>query len=206
MFLADGWIDDRGRRRFDDLDRRLHVFGLGLLLHDVGKLDIPAEILNKPGALRPRRWRDARPPGSGGPAAVARQLLARGAAVVREHHERWDGSGYPRGLAGTAVHQLARLAAVADVYDAVTSERPYKPAQSSRAGYDVILAGSGSAFDPTVVATFERAVSPYPVGTEVRLDDGTCGVVVDAAQPLAPRVRFPDGERIVDTADEPLAA
>jgi HD-GYP domain-containing protein (c-di-GMP phosphodiesterase class II) len=206
-FLREGWIDDRGQRRFDGLDRRLHLFGLGLLLHDVGKLDVPPAILNKPGALTPEETAIMREH----PEAGA-QLLSHGTyspvvrAVVREHHERWDGGGYPRGLTGREIHQLARLAAVADVYDAVTSERPYQPARSERVGYDVILGGAGSAFEPAVVRIFAEVVSPYPVGTEVRLTDGTSGVVVDAERPLAPRVRFPDGERVVDADAELVAA
>ena len=77
----------------------------------------------------------------------------------------------------------ARIAAVADVYDAVTSERPYKPAQPARVGVAVIASGAGSAFDPAVVDAFLGVVSPYPVGSEVRLRGGATAVVVDVAPP-----------------------
>jgi HD-GYP domain-containing protein (c-di-GMP phosphodiesterase class II) len=129
-------------------------------------------------------------------------------AVVREHHERWDGKGYSEGLAGIGIHQLARIAAVADVYDAVTSERPYRPAQAPAVGVDVIVTGSGTQFDPEVVDVFRRLVFPYPVGSELRLADGSTGVVaaVDVDEPERPLVRFADGERHVDTGDELLAA
>jgi HD-GYP domain-containing protein (c-di-GMP phosphodiesterase class II) len=132
-------------------------------------------------------------------------------AVIRDHHERVDGSGYPRGIAGTDIHQFARIAAVADVYDAITSERPYKAAAPPRAGVEVIVAGSGRAFDPEIVASFRRVVFPHPVGTEVRLADGRTGVVVrvDPDAPDTPIVRLPgDGgpvELAVDTLTE-LAA
>jgi HD-GYP domain-containing protein (c-di-GMP phosphodiesterase class II) len=129
-------------------------------------------------------------------------------AVVREHHERWDGKGYPRGLAGHDISQLARIAAVADVYDAVTSHRPYSRAKPAHVGVEVIVSGSGTAFDPEVVEMFRRVVMPYPVGTELRMADGTVGVVASAepGAPSRPLVRFPTGERVVDLDAEPLAA
>jgi len=128
-------------------------------------------------------------------------------AVVREHHERWDGTGYPQGLSGDHIHQLARIAAVADVYDAVTSERPYRGAQPPKVGVDVIVQNSGTQFDPEVVEVFRRVVFPFPVGSEVTLPGGVVGVVadVDPDAPERPLVRFADGERHVDLGEE-LAA
>jgi hypothetical protein len=78
-------------------------------------------------------------------------------AVVGGHHERWDGSGYPRGLAGTQIPLAARIVAVADVYDALREERPYKPALSHAAAHAYLLAKSGTMFDPVVVAAFAAA-------------------------------------------------
>jgi HD-GYP domain-containing protein (c-di-GMP phosphodiesterase class II) len=208
LFARAGWVDDRGRRRYDEVDRRLHLLGLGLLVHDVGKLAIPAAILNKPGALTADEVTIVQTH----PEAGA-ELLASDAyspvlrAIVREHHERWDGAGYPQGLSGTGIHQLARICAVADVYDAVTSERPYKAAQPPSAGAQVILEGCGTAFDPEVVEVFAETVHPYPVGSMLRLADGSTGVVarVDPERPREPWVRFADGERAVEE-DELLAA
>ena len=107
-----------------------------------------------------------------------------------------DGSGYPRGAVGDEIHPFARIAAVADVYDAITSARPYKAAASARVGVQVIADGDGTAFDPEVVETFRRVVFPFPVGTEVELSDGRVGVVssVDPEQPELPVVRV-DGPR-----------
>ena len=128
-------------------------------------------------------------------------------AIVREHHERWNGTGYPQGLAGRSIHQLARLAAVADVYDAVTSQRPYQPARPAHVSYDIIVQGAGTDFDPEVVAVFRRLVHRFPVGSEITLADGSRGVVaaVDGDDPDRPTVRLPSGERRVDLAAERAA-
>ena len=209
MFAREGWRDDRGRRRVDGTDRRLHLLGLGLLLHDVGKLAVPPELLLKPGKLTDEEQAIMRKhPEHGALLLDSERYSPVVRAIVREHHERWDGLGYPRGLGGTDIHQLARIATVADVYDAVTSERPYKPAQPAHIGVSVILGGAGRAFDPEVVEAFKLAVNPYPVGSALRLADGTSGVIarVDPEHPTCPWVRFEDGERPVDVEREPLAA
>jgi HD-GYP domain-containing protein (c-di-GMP phosphodiesterase class II) len=209
LFLRDGWRDFKGRRRVDGLERRVHQLGIGLLLHDIGKIAVPGHILSKPAALTPEEeviMRTHPDIGAGMLQSNVYSPLAR--AVVREHHERWDGQGYPRGLSGQSISQLARIAAVADVYDAVTSHRPYSPAKPAHVGVDVILGGSGTAFDPEVVDMFRRLVLPYPVGSELRLADGTVGVVAsaEAGAPHRPLVRFPTGERVVDLHAEKLAA
>src|SRR5436305_13584169 len=107
--------------------------------------------------------------------------------VVRSHHERWDGGGYPDGLAGENIHQLARIAAAADVYDAVTSERVYASAKPPDIGVQIVLDGAGRAFDPGVVDVFRRVVTPYPPGVEVELGDGRRGVGVSGPQNDPPR-------------------
>jgi HD-GYP domain-containing protein (c-di-GMP phosphodiesterase class II) len=160
LFSRSGWEDERGRHRFDGVDQRLHDLGMGLLLHDIGKVGVPAGILNKPSTLTAAETELVRRHPQDGARLLddAYSPLAR--AVVLEHHERWDGTGYPSGRAGRAIHQLARVAAVADVYDSVTSERSYQRARSPRLGYDVIVQGAGTAFDPEVVAAFRRLVHP----------------------------------------------
>jgi HD-GYP domain-containing protein (c-di-GMP phosphodiesterase class II) len=98
-------------------------------------------------------------------------------AVVRSHHERWDGRGYPDGKAADDLHLFARIAAVADVYDAITSERPYVQAASAHSGVRAIREGSGAAFDPEVVEAFSELVAPFPPGDLIELTDGRGGVV-----------------------------
>ncbi len=199
-FQAHGWIDFTGRKRFDGIESRLSKIGMGLLLHDIGKLTIPQNVLNKPGKLDDAEWQlMKRHPEMGiemlGPDA---SFLVK--AVVRSHHERFDGRGYPDGLSGTGIHQFARIASVADVYDAVTSARSYKEAAPPHVGVDIILNGAGTAFDPDVVATFQKTVMPYPPGYEVLLVDGRRAVVVhvDLDAPHNPHVRIRNDDGTVE--------
>jgi ribonuclease P protein subunit RPR2 len=143
----------------------LPEFEFGFLLHDVGKVAIPDAILYKPGALNhEERALMERHPVIGAEIVGDIEFLAEAADVVRSHHERWDGEGYPDGLAGEAIPIAARVFAVADVLDALTSDRPYRPASSIGAAREMISAASGTQFDPHVVdafnsiddATFER--------------------------------------------------
>jgi HD-GYP domain-containing protein (c-di-GMP phosphodiesterase class II) len=207
LWHREGWVDYRGRRRYDRRDERLTQLGMGLLLHDIGKMAVPAEVLSKPSPLDEDEWAVMRTHPEAGVALLgSRAVSPLVMAVIRDHHERVDGSGYPRGIAGRHIHQFARVAAVADVYDAITSERPYKPAAPPRAGVDVIVAGGGRAFDADIVATFRRVVFPHPVGTEVQLTDGRTGVVVrvDPNDPHVPIVRLPGSAGPVETAVDTL--
>jgi HD-GYP domain-containing protein (c-di-GMP phosphodiesterase class II) len=174
-----GWEDGHGKRRFDRIDERLAVLGVGLLLHDIGKLAVPAAILRKRGPLDDEEWTAMRAHPMLGfdilRKAEGISPLAR--AVVRSHHERWDGSGYPEKRRGPDIHQFARIAAVADVFDALTSDRDYRPAWSMPDGYDFIVQKSGTDFDPEAVEAFQECVAPYPPGTWVVLSDGCCGLV-----------------------------
>ena len=209
QFRRNGWVDYRGQRRFDQLDRRMSLLGMGLLLHDIGKMVVPAEVLNKRGPLDDDEWALMRTHPQAGVALLdpssTSPLVT---AVIRDHHERFDGSGYPRGVVDGEIHQFARIAAVADVYDAITSERPYKAASPPHVGVSVITGGHGTSFDPEVVETFRGIVFPYPVATEVHLADGRVGVVVsvDPSDPDMPVVRVdgPDGpqEIAVDTRSD----
>ena len=142
-----------GRRLFPG--DALETLGLGLFLQDIGKLALPPRLVHKEGPLAPDEWElMMRHPLLGLEFLRDDSIPARAKSVVRSHHERWDGSGYPGGLVGQEISEFARIAAVADAYDALTSERYHAPAVSRHKGLATILAGSGTAFDPKVVETF----------------------------------------------------
>src|SRR3954469_4689942 len=198
LFRERGWVDHTGRRTYERRDRRLARLGLGLLLHDVGKLVIPKDVLNKPGQLDEAEWELMRGHPRAGVEMLRSDLISPLVkVVVRSHHERWDGGGDPDGLAGEETPQLARVAAPADVYDAVTSERVYASARPPDVGVQIVLDGAGRAFDPDVVDVFRRVVTPYPPGVEVELGDGRRGVVVSVPQDnlTRPLVRIGWGRR-----------
>jgi ribonuclease P protein subunit RPR2 len=128
----------------------------GFLLHDIGKIAVPDRILNKAGRLTDAELRLVREHPLTGAAILAdvAVMQGHGIAVVRSHHERWDGLGYPYGLAGRDVPLAARVFAVADALDAMTSDRPYRKAIPWEDAVDEILVRTGTQFDPTVVASF----------------------------------------------------
>ena len=127
----------------------------GFLLHDVGKVAVPDAILFKPGPLtETERLVMQQHPVTG--SKIVREIEFLGAAreVIRSHHERWDGTGYPDGLAGGEIPVSARVFAVADTLDALTTRRPYREASTITEARAVIDAGSGSHFDPQVIVAF----------------------------------------------------
>jgi two-component system, cell cycle response regulator len=131
-------------------------------LHDVGKVAIPDEILSKPGPLDEREWKFIRSHTLIGERIIgAAPALAEVASIVRSTHERWDGEGYPDGLCGTDIPLGSRIVAVADSFDAITSERPYSPARSADEAMREIRNCAGTQFDPAVVDAFSAAWSEH---------------------------------------------
>jgi putative nucleotidyltransferase with HDIG domain len=123
------------------------------LLHDIGKIGVPEAVLRKRGPLDPDEWALMRNhPVIGAQIVAPFEFFAAGALVVRHHHERWDGTGYPDGLRGAAIPLGARIVAVADVYDALTSERPYRMALPREQALAHLAAEAGHTLDPEVVA------------------------------------------------------
>jgi putative nucleotidyltransferase with HDIG domain len=127
------------------------------LLHDIGKIGVPEGMLQKPGPLTAEEWQAMRRhPVVGAQIIAPFEVFARSAPLIRHHHERWDGSGYPDGLAGPAIPLGARIVAVADVFDALTSGRPYRTALARDAGLSQLLDEAGRSLDPSVVRASVR--------------------------------------------------
>jgi putative nucleotidyltransferase with HDIG domain len=136
-------------------EQDLKTIAMGAWLHDIGKLAIPDAILLKPGALTKEEWRIMRSHVDTGYDLVKRiPFLAEAAEIILAHHERWDGSGYPRGLKGTQIAFGARVFAVADTVDAMTSDRPYRSALPLAAAREEIRLGAESRYDSQVASTF----------------------------------------------------
>ncbi len=170
-------VDPTGRRNVE----------FAALLHDVGKIHVPKHVLNKPDRLDEEEWKILRRHTIDGERMLRRVggSLANVGQFVRSSHERYDGTGYPDGLRGQEIPLESRIVSVCDAFNAMTTDRPYRSAMSEHEALDELRSGAGTQFDPTVVAAFERLVSPPPPTPRVR----------------APRwVRLPNGqaERALD--------
>lgn len=159
--------------------KNVEEIGLGAILHDLGKVQVPLEILNKPSELTKEEN------------ALVKQHCEQGFEILRkiheiplpvahcalQHHERIDGTGYPRGLRGDEIHKYAKIISVADVFDTVTNPRAFKPAVMPHQGLEILYAGSGTQFDMHQVNLFRDCIAIYPPGLTVRLNDGRTGIV-----------------------------
>ena len=184
MAIAMGWPD-----------HKLLELGMGVLMHDVGKIKVPQEILNKKGPLTSEEFNEIKRHAEHGFEILRnnRDVSLLSAHVALQHQERWDGSGYPRGLKGNQIHEYGRLAAVADVYEALTSRRIYRNAMQPYEAYEYVIANSGTHFEPSLISnTFTRYIAPYPSGSGIRLSNGQRGNVVrqNPSFPTRPFVRM----------------
>ncbi|BCS89083.1 HD-GYP domain-containing protein [Pseudodesulfovibrio sediminis] len=173
--------------------KKLQEIGMAGMFHDVGKAVIPDTILNKPGKLNKKEMNVMRThPLRGFEILKAQQEIPD--AVLRaalEHHERHDGSGYPRGLKGDEISDISRLLAVVDVYDALTSKRVYKDPLPPSKVLGMMYKWRVTEFSPNIVEEFIKSLGVYPVGSFVQLSNGNHGVVVDndTTDPLRPTVK-----------------
>jgi HD-GYP domain-containing protein (c-di-GMP phosphodiesterase class II) len=166
-------------KHFTNDPQRLHQVYWGALLHDIGKIGIPDSILQKHGALSDGEWQVMRGhPEIGHRILAGVPFMSDAAEIVLSHEERFDGGGYPHGLAGTAIPLWARLFAVIDTLDAITSDRPYRKAMTFDAACAEILAQSGSQFDPMALEVFVAEANTLREMVELK-----CGTVAMQTAP-----------------------
>ncbi|MGI5900869.1 MAG: HD-GYP domain-containing protein [Desulfitobacteriia bacterium] len=173
---------------------KLLELGMGTIMHDIGKKDISQEILKKKGKLSPEEFAEVKKHPLVGYECMRKNqdFNLNSAHVALQHHEKWNGEGYPRGLKNTEIHELGRIAAVADVYEALVSKRSYRGAYQPYEAYEYILSLSGHQFDPEIVKIFARHVAVYPIGSGVKLSNGWRGNVIkqNRGLPSRPVVRI----------------
>lgn len=177
----------------------LYDLCIGAMLHDIGKIFIPPEILSKPSTLTQSEYEIVKSHPGKGYDYLMRDYSVKISSrlIAAQHHESYDGSGYPNGLKGDQIHKFAKIVAIADTYDAMTSDRPYRLGIQPHEVIEYIMGNVGLKFDYDLVLAFVRKVIPYPVGTLVQLSTGHYAVVdaINDNYPLRPIVR------IIETAN-----
>ncbi|MGI6160686.1 MAG: HD-GYP domain-containing protein [Christensenellales bacterium] len=167
---------------------------VGALLHDIGKMMVPKEIINKKGRLTGEEY------------AVMKQHCRLGYEYLSPldslsdaarlssliHHEYFNGTGYPNKLSGNDIHLFGRIICVSDIFDTLTSDRPYRKALNASDAMEYIMSGYGTMFEPAIVDAFTRKIAPYPVGSLIRLSTGDTAIVVENFESagLRPKVRI----------------
>lgn len=178
--------------------KELSVAGL---LHDIGKLNIPVAILDKQGPLSEEEFEMVKMHSQLGYDKLKDNIniSSKTKMGVYMHHENMNGTGYPLGLQGDQIYMFAKIIHIADVYDAITSDRPYKRAQPPQSALEFLMNNAGRLFQPEYVRAFVNYIPVYPKGRNVILSDGSVAVVVENRQyhTLYPVVRrLSDGETI----------
>ncbi|MBM7541448.1 HD-GYP domain-containing protein [Amphibacillus cookii] len=161
-------------------NKEIRELGLGAMLHDIGKVFLPHELLKKKGKLTDKEFEVIKTHSELGFEFLRSfsTLPLMVSHCAYQHHERLDGSGYPRGIKGSEIHLYGKILAIVDVFDAVTSDRVYRDAMLPQEGLEILYAGSGTLFDPHMVKLFRESVAVYPNGVTVELSDKRTGLVV----------------------------
>jgi putative nucleotidyltransferase with HDIG domain len=187
--------------------KQLCNLGVCALLHDIGKVEIPIELISKPTKLTVDEYEIIKTH-----ASLGAKYIVNNKEINREiylgvisHHEKVDGTGYPDGLEKEGIPLFGRIVSVADVYDALTGNRPYRRPVKPFEAIEYIMGGVGTSFDYNVVKAFIKKIEPYPIGSNVRLSDGKCGKIIEvnASNPLRPVLKIiGDKDEIADLAND----
>lgn len=181
----------------------LMTISLGALLHDIGKTQVPLEILQKPGNLTVEEYEKIKTHSELGYKILKDEpnipLLS--AHCAYQHHERVDGTGYPRGIKGSEIHEYSRIIGIVDSYDAMTSHRVYRSALMPHQALEILYTGTGTLYEQSLLELFRDRIAIYPIGITVKLNTGEIGVVVglNTMAPQRPIIRVlygPDGEEL----------
>ena len=174
------------------------------MFHDMGKLMLDMDVINKPGRLTKDEFAliKMHPQLSLDLLSGRWNISLESKEAILSHHENQDGTGYPRGLQKDEIPLYARIIHVADVYDALTSKRPYKDPYTPSESIEYLMGGCHILFDANIVNTFLKWVPVYPKGVMIKLSDGREGIVIENTRnPIRPKIRLKDGE-ILDLGDE----
>jgi HD-GYP domain len=172
----------------------LYELGFCALLHDIGKMGVPIEIISKPARLTPEEFDIVKTHPAKGAEFYSKQHSPNGRILegILTHHEKYDGTGYPEGKRADEIPLFGRIISIADVYDALTSSRPYRQPSPPPEAIEYIMGSSGSAFDLDIVLAFLKKVTPYPIGSCVKLSNGQIAIIVkqNELHPLRPVIRI----------------
>ncbi len=175
-------------------NEELTELGMGAILHDIGKCKIPLDILLKPGKLTDEEFMVMKLHTVYGYEIIYNTdgLNKRIANIACQHHEKWNGSGYPTGLKDNQIDPLSRIVAIADVYDALTADRCYRKKDLPHRAAEYVIGNSNVLFDPKITNTFFKSIAIYPEGSMVVLNTGEIGSVIEAdkSMSLRPRLRI----------------
>ena len=187
---------------------KLLNLGIGALLHDLGKTKVPIEILNKPGKLDKKEFTEIKKhPVLGYKMIldeVEGELSVDSMNIILDHHEKFDGTGYIRGLKGAEISDYTYICAMSDIYSAISSDRVYRKAFPPHEAFEMIMGGGGTAFKYELVEYFLDVIDPYPVGSLVRLSSGDIAIVQDRAleNKFRPKVKIYGTENVINLSRE----
>lgn len=184
--------------------------GFAALLHDIGKVFIKREILNKNGILTNEEFSEIKEHSAMGCDYIRKGfgVLLTAQTGILDHHEKFSGGGYPNNIKGDSISLFGRIIAIADVYDALTSDRPYRKAMIPSEVMEYIMGSSSTLFDPDLVKVFIKKIAPYPIGSCVNLSNGYVGIVIENYEDycLRPKIRvFKNGINEVEPFEINLA-
>ena len=181
-------------------DDELRKLSQAALLHDIGKTCLPIEVLNKPGKLTPDEFEEIKQHSRYGYNLLKNneEISAVTRNAILSHHENEDGSGYPRGVASDKIHKFAKIIHIADVYDALTTKRVYKPAMNPADALEYLMANTETMFNKELLEVFMQYIAPYPIGVTVELSNGKKALVLKNNRDMLSRpvVRTDNGEEI----------